>query len=228
MARGDYVLYLDADDELLKNGLTLFHQGVQAAHTAGLRNPLLVAGHQTVFPDGRRRIVDSPQLSSDQAANFRRHINSQKRIAVCGSYVVPRAFYAEHRFPTQLPTAEDFVYCGLALARLPHWRIPEVTARIYRQHHSRRSSVILNCNMIEQILGILFDEQVMPKRLLRFRGECAAALYLSGFRRTRKNGNYRAALAFWRIALRTHAPSALRANRLLDLVRMCAQILVRA
>ena len=219
MARGAYVLYLDADDELCADCLEHFERGLDMARDSGLVNPLLVASHETIFENGTKRVIKAPRFSAHTSTNFRKHINGQKRIAVCGAYVVPRAFYTQHHFPTQFPTAEDFIYCGWALAVLPPWTVSQITARIYRSAKSRRSSTVLNETMIKEILNTLFDKQIVSKNLRKMRRECQAALYLSALRRARQNNDYDTAISCWNNALRTHPATALQTRHLRGVLR---------
>lgn len=209
VASGAYVVYLDADDMLAPDALSRFETGLREARGRNMEDPLLASAHCTLFADRPERMVVAPVFSGRAAHNFRRHINGTKRVAVCGSYALPRRFYARHRFPEQLPTAEDFVYVGWALAQLEHLSIAQVTAYIHRRAGSRRSSVALSDTIIDDIVRELFDRDKLPAALLGMACECRAALHLSASRRRLRAGCVRAGLRHWLSALRTRMCSAL-------------------
>ena len=92
---GEYLLFLDADDELLPDALSLFVIALQ--QTANI--DFVVGGRQWIGTDGKVRHRPAKRLSSSRMENFRRLVRGRLGKISVGCFVVHRRVFHHIRFP---------------------------------------------------------------------------------------------------------------------------------
>jgi glycosyltransferase involved in cell wall biosynthesis len=111
-AKGEYLIFLDADDEMAPGALSAFKQHLD-------ENPesrMVIGGHRAVSEDGKSREHLPGALSSDPVTRLRDYL-LDKRIALSnGACAMHRDVFAQGNYPEQFRSAEDIPVFSQVLA----------------------------------------------------------------------------------------------------------------
>ena len=155
MARGAYVLLLDADDELTAGALSILRNVI--AQTPGVG--MLLGAHVSVYPDGRERLR-LPTPVSGSARKRAEDYLLRKKISVshCCS-LFRRDLLLERPYPEDLRSGEDVPVFLHLLLRAQVVCIDEPLARIHKHvtslRHSRVDEQAVAQNMTREVFRTL-------------------------------------------------------------------------
>lgn len=197
-AAGDYLLFLDADDELAPGAL----QALEEHLSAHPDTRLVIGGHIAVWPDGKRREHLPEPLPEDPVQRLRAYL-LEKRLALSnGACVMHREVFERGDYPEQFRSAEDIPVFAQALANYPCSLIARPLALVHKHDNSLRHQF-----SHAKAGGLaLVDEVFSPRRLdQRFQGlkpEFYVQRSLSLFRTCLLAGDRDSARGYYRDALR--------------------------
>ena len=176
-ARGEYLWFLDCDDELTDEALPAV-RGFLDLHP---ETEMVVGGHLVREADGRqtRRLPDA--IGEDRETNFRNFIRKKLGGFSPGAIVVRRSVFDHLRYPTDIRNNEDIVLWAqiLALHRCASLNHPLVT--MHRRDDSLRHQAITR-ETTDRIVQHLFEPRILPHGLMGLRNEFRASRQLSRFR----------------------------------------------
>ncbi|MDH1143653.1 glycosyltransferase [Pseudomonas mosselii] len=214
-ARGDYVLLLDADDELTVDAIATLREVLAANPGAGL-----VLGAQiSVFPDGEERVrLPTPVPRAGALALARRYL-LEKRISISHCCTLfARDLLLRRPYPQGLRSGEDIPVFAYLLVNAQVALTNRPLARIHKHadslRHSRENEEEYALGMVREVFASLPDEcQVLRRRY-------TAQRYLSLFRAALLAGDRRSARRFYAQALRLSPLQAARWTYLRKAVRL--------
>ena len=156
-AQGDYLIFLDADDEMAPGALASLKQ-----HIA--ENPfthMVIGGHCSIAEDGRRK-EHLPAMLPEQPLERLRAYLLEKRIALSNvACAMHRDVFSRGNYPERFRSAEDIpVFCQ-ALANYPCTLLARPLALIYKHDDSLRHQF----NHAKAGGLALIDEVFDPQRL---------------------------------------------------------------
>jgi len=201
LAQGDFILPLDADDELQGDALPALLP--QLAARPDVR--FWLAAHQSVHQDGTTRLHKAtdgalPGNIKKRLADWMLH----KRIKICqGAYLIRRDVLLEYPYP-DLPSTEDLPVFARALLEPEIIVLDGVLARIHKSPASKRHDVN---SALEQGLALV-DEvfRLLPDSVQTLKPRYFAQCCLSLFRTCHRAGEYKKARFFYHQALKSHWP----------------------
>lgn len=127
-ARGKSIFFLDADDELIRGGLSLLHGALERNPGAGLS-----IGASIRRTRGRPDKLKAPHgYTSDRAENTRRYLRNELWPIAMGSALISAAATATMRFPSAIGLDEDTCYWVAMLARFD---AATISAPVLLYHH---------------------------------------------------------------------------------------------
>jgi len=196
-AGGDFCLFLDADDRLTDQALAAFRKVLQRHPQVGM----VLAGHVSVHPDGRRREHRPPALALDPKQNFQAYL--RKRVNVSnGASVIARRVFRHFRFPEDIRNGEDVALFAKIFALYECRAIPELVLEIRKHDDSLRNQVDLILRSGDKVVDYVFDAKLLPTWALAYRAEFSARQAMSLFRACYVAGRYAEARRFFRDAVR--------------------------
>ena len=215
LARGSYVLLLDADDALCEGAIAELTQLIVADPGAGM----VLGAHVSVYPDGKERLRLPATIPAAPPLTLARRYLLEKRIAIshCCS-LFRRDLLLRCPYPEQLRTGEDIPVFAHLLVSAPVLVTSRPLARIYKhpdsQRHCRDNEEAYAMSMVEAVFAALPTEcQVLRRRY-------TAQRYLSLFRQAQQASDLSQARRFYSSALRLSPLQALRWSYLRKRLRL--------
>ena len=207
---GEYLLFLDADDELLPDALSLFVIALQ--QTANI--DFVVGGRQWIGTDGKVRHRPAKRLSSSRMENFRRLVRGRLGKISVGCFVVHRRVFHHIRFPEETRIGEDTVFRGHLFALFEGISFPTPVVRIWRHTDSLGHNPEITRQHRIKTVDLLFNPALLPATLMEMRDECLSSTYLGMFVMFYRRGEYLQACSFYRQAIEAYPQHVLKWNHL--------------
>lgn len=196
--KGQYLMFLDADDELAPGALAAVEEHL-GEHPA---TRMVIGGHYAVWNDGKRREHVPAALPESPVERLRGYL-LDKRIALSnGACAMHREVFARGDYPERFRSAEDIPVFAQTLANYPCTVLAQPLALIHKHDDSLRHQF-----SHAKAGGLaLVDEVFAPQRLgPEFQG-LKRAFYvqrcLSLFRSAWLAGDVEAAKEYFRAALK--------------------------
>jgi glycosyltransferase involved in cell wall biosynthesis len=133
-AAGDFLIFLDADDELAPGALQAVRQHLQGQP----QTRLVIGAHIAISADGKSR-EHKPGVLPESALERLRVYLLDKRLALSnGACVMHREVFTRGRYPQAFRSAEDIPVFAQALANYPCTRLEHPLALIHKHDDSLR------------------------------------------------------------------------------------------
>lgn len=213
LSSGNYLLMLDADDELLPGSLALLKSAVAQYPDAGL----FLAGCITQHEDGRERQRSSSTVKKALAKKLIQRYLLKKRISIShGCSLFRRNVIEACPYPEYLRSGEDLAVFAYALATVPVVSIKQPVARINKHSNSLRHQSIDEDP--QAIVESVFAH--LPESCQSLRPAYLAQRQLSLFRRALLAGNIGEAKCLYLKAFKTSPRQALRLTHVRKALRL--------
>lgn len=200
LARGRFLIFLDADDRLAADALLHFEQTARNYPDA----VTLLGGYRSLSAAGdpvEKRPL--PQLTTPDQ-NFRRYIRRDFTIA-SGMAAVRRDMLGDIRFPVGITNGEDVVFFGRLLARHPCVTMPAVVVEMFDHAARARRDFSRHLQNGTRTVDALFQAGQLPPHLLALRPVFASRWLLSLARAALQGGDRSTARACYLQVLQTRA-----------------------
>ncbi|ENO89914.1 glycosyltransferase family 2 protein [Thauera linaloolentis] len=133
-ARGGYLVFLDADDEMLPGALAAF-----AAHVgAHPETRLVVGGHDAIEAGGRRRMHLPAELPADPFGRVKGYLLDKHISLTNGACAMHKQVFERGAYPEHFRSAEDIPVFTQVLAHYPCTVLARPQALIYKHDDSLR------------------------------------------------------------------------------------------
>lgn len=218
-ARGEYLWFLDCDDELLPHALERA-RAFLAAHPGV---DMLVGGHLSRDERGREAQHLPGETGTSREENFRNFIRKRLGGFSHGAIIFRKTVFKRLHYPEEIRNNEDLVLQGQVLANHHCARLPEPPARIHGRSDSLRHQAGTGTDNAARITALLFDPQVIPANLMPLAREFEAGRKLSRFRALYRSARYQEARRLYRDAVRQYPPALLRWSYLSKYLRLLAR-----
>lgn len=203
-ARYDWLLFLDADDELLPGAL----QRLASVIDANPRAALVLAGHVNVLPDGSEREVRPPVMSDDGIRNLSMYLF--KQVSIASSYcALHRGIFSAIEYRSDLRQTEDLPVFAHALAHYPVAVVTEPITRMYKHADSMRHDAQAASALGMRLENVIFDESDLPDRAQGLRRDYRARRAFSLLKLCYGAGDYDRAVHYFGVALHARPLQAL-------------------
>ncbi|WP_313024246.1 glycosyltransferase family 2 protein [Pseudomonas lopnurensis] len=218
-AKGNYLVFLDADDEMAPGALGALRRHIE-------RHPetrMVIGGHDAVSSDGKRRSYLPPALPNSHLGRLRGYL-LDKRIALSnGACAMHREVFTRGDYPEQFRSAEDIPVFSQVLAHYPCTVLAQPLAIIHKHDDSLRHQF----NHAKAGGVALVEEVFSPQRLDMEYQSLKRDFYvqrcLSLFRSAYLAGDDQAASGYFRAALKRDWRVLLKGSYLRKAIRIWAR-----
>lgn len=131
---GDYLIFLDADDQLAPSALA----ALRAHLAAQPQTRLVIGGHIAVSPDGRRREHKAIVLPEQPLERLKAYLLDKRLALSNGACAMHRELFARGDYPEAFRSAEDIPVFAQALANYPCTLLEQPLALIHKHNDSLR------------------------------------------------------------------------------------------
>lgn len=195
---GQYLIFLDADDEMLPGALAALSAHISMQPDSRM----VIAGHHSVAFDGRRSVHASGPLPTTAEARLCAYL-FEKTLSLCnGACAMHREVFTVGLYPEQFRSAEDIPVFAQVLARFPCTTLDAPMAVIHKHPASMRRNLEFARQTGLALVDEVFSAQRMPERFQGLRRRYYAQRCLSLFRVFSGAGCNKEAMAFYRKALK--------------------------
>ncbi len=156
-ARGNYLIFLDADDEMAPNGLKSINQHLKN-HP---ESQMIICGHISIEENGKSRKHLPNNLSDDPVTRLSDYLLSKKTKLVNGACVMHRKVFERGNYPELFRNSEDIPVFSQVLANYSCSILKQPVVKIYKHHDSLRH----NINYAKATGLKLIEEVFSPQRL---------------------------------------------------------------
>lgn len=215
-ARGQYLIFLDADDEMCPDALSLLRRHL-AAHPD---TQFIIGGHVSVFPNGRETQNLPDRLPETPVQRVRGYLLDKTLRLSNGACAMHRDVFSLGRYPERFRNSEDIPVFAQVLANYRCSVLEAPLARIHKHDDSLRHNLTYGLQVGDQLVAEIFDSGRLPAAMQTFRQAFLAQRYLSLFRTCAAAGNRSEALNFYRRALKADWRAAFRLSYTRKAIRL--------
>ncbi|WP_438280107.1 glycosyltransferase family 2 protein [Pseudomonas alabamensis] len=197
-SRGQYLIFLDADDEMAPGALDALRLHIEAHPTTHM----VIGGHWSVFENGARALHTARPLPDSPYARVRGYLIDKSVSLSNGACAMHRDVFGPGTYPEHLRNVEDIPVFAQVLARFECTIIDRPLAVIYKHHdsmrHDLKQSLAAGIEMVDEV----FSPARLPASLHGLRQAFLTQRCLSLFRDCYGAGDYARAKRLYLQALR--------------------------
>lgn len=202
LSRGRFLLFFDADDEMLPGALDAVLAALDQSDAANAPPGLLLGGHVAVYPDGREK-YDPPTPVAGTAAQRLADYLFDKRVSIChGASVFERELLLRRPYPEAIRQGEDKPVFAYLIVHARVITLAMALVRIHKHPDSLRHDPTLAQHSREAVLDALFER--LPAECQPLKPRYAAQQYLSVFRNCYRAGLHQEARDYYARAWRAN------------------------
>ncbi|WP_422139205.1 glycosyltransferase family 2 protein [Endozoicomonas sp. ALC020] len=190
---GQYLMFLDADDELAENALESLSQAIDSRPDARM----VIGAHIAVEPDGRERFRPRPKAPEDNAALFKMYLLKDELPIANGATAMHREIFDGYQYPAHFRCVEDIPMFAYVLANYPCITLNKPVAKIHKHDDSMRNDVTLDLSVGLDLIDEVFSTERIPWRFMSLKPMYETRRLLSIFRSLYIAGDYRQALKYY-------------------------------
>ncbi|KFX71422.1 glycosyl transferase [Pseudomonas taeanensis MS-3] len=213
---GDYLIFLDADDEMASGALSALREHL----TAQPQTRLVIGGHISISPDGKRREHESAVLPEQPLDRLKAYL-LDKRIALSnGACAMHREVFERGDYPEAFRSAEDIPVFAQALANYPCTVLNQPLALIHKHDDSLRHQFSHAKAGGLALVDEVFAPLRLPGEFQSLKKPFHVQRSLSLFRSAYLAGDVQAAKQYFRAALQCDWGVLLRASYVRKALRL--------
>lgn len=206
-ACADYLIFLDADDELDISALRHIEQHIQ-------ENPsskMIIGGYTSIRLNSAKRKVSLPTtLPDDRFACVKSYLIDKTISLVNGATVIHRSVFEKGLYPEHFRSSEDLPIFAQALGNYECSILKQPLALIYKHQESLRCNVSYDQQVGMALVEEIFNSSRLPAQFACLRNKFMAQRALSLFRSYCAAGLHKEAKEMYIEALRIDLKSVLK------------------
>lgn len=214
---GTFLIFLDADDELLANALAIFREVISRCPD----KQIFIGNHVSEDRTGRLRESTPNNLNISTPEQLFFGFLFKKLSISAGAYTMHRAIFNKLRFPENLKSTEDIPIYAQALALFDTVVISQSLVKIHKHDDSLRHNFnhaqAIGTNMVD----VLFDAKILPANFMTYKNKyfVKRCLSLSGL--AYRTGAYSLSRKWFLTAFNADKRTVLKLSRLKKFIFSC-------
>jgi glycosyltransferase involved in cell wall biosynthesis len=203
-AKADYLIFLDADDELDEGALKHIEQHIQANPSS----KMIICGYTSVWPDQIKQKLSLPaELPADSVARVKGYLIDKTISLANGATVMHRSLFEKGLYPEHFRNAEDLPVFAQALGNYKCTILKNSIARIHKHETSLRHNVTYDRDVGLALVDEIFNSIRLSDRFNILKKEFIAQRALSLFRGYYVAGLPEDAKTMYKVAIKTDCKS---------------------
>ncbi|VVP90112.1 glycosyltransferase family 2 protein [Pseudomonas fluorescens] len=194
---GQYLVFLDADDEMAPGALVALTQHI----ASNPESRMVIGAHWSVFADGNRSLQSVKPLPATARQRVHGYLLDKTISISNGACAMHRDVFAPGNYPEHLRNVEDIPVFAQVLARFSCSVLDQPLALIYKHADSMRHDLTQSLAAGTEMVNDVFSRERMPEELQDLRQAFLAQRCLSLFRDCYVGGEYKLARKFYHQAL---------------------------
>lgn len=199
-AKGEFLLFLDADDELDRDALSYYRKAISDNRQA----ECIIAGHRSHdVARKQEKVIHGSNVSENKIENFHHFLN--KKIHCCnGAMVIAKRKLGSIRFAERLRLCEDMQVFAQLIATCKVQTIKQPLLHIRKHDDSRRHNPDGMIDCVDQLPGAVFNADIIPVEAFKFKNEFTARMYCRTFRALYSDRRFKEARRYYFQAIRLY------------------------
>jgi glycosyltransferase involved in cell wall biosynthesis len=207
-ASGQFVTFLDADDEMTEHALPSIRDYLKANKVDAKQGSLLIGGHTSINEKGVASSHSVSTIYDEPSKNFTAYLIDKNLSISNGAIYFHQTIFNHLQFPEDIRSSEDIPVFALALANHACFPVSAPLVKVYKHSDSLRNQAQHTINTGLGIVPCIFDSPLLPESLKHYRKQFESQRLLSLFRSLYNSGHYKQARDFYRQAI-AQRPTAL-------------------
>ena len=197
ISKGEYILFLDADDQLCPDVFPALRYFLIAHPSV----EFVLGDHISVTDDGVEKYHTAGHLPVEREQRFKKYLSGNLSISPSCS-VSHRKIFDHLSYPEELRATEDIPVFAQSLALFECARLDIPVARIHKHADSLRHQIKFVKDAGLNVVDAVFNPSILPKQFMVYRNKFLARRALSLFRSCYLSAKYEEADRFYRLAVR--------------------------
>ncbi|WP_211828585.1 glycosyltransferase family 2 protein [Kistimonas asteriae] len=194
---GEWLIFLDADDELMPDALDNLRRFISEHDTVRI----IVGGHMVADADGSERYRGVKTLPTDPGDCLVGYLLKKTITPSNGATAMHRSIFQHCRYPEQFRNSEDIPVFAYALTNFESAALDKPLNRIHKHSDSLRHNLKYANDIGTRLIEEVFREDLIPAHLQKYKRIYAGQRCLSLFRTFYLAGQKQPALKYYREAL---------------------------
>jgi glycosyltransferase involved in cell wall biosynthesis len=177
-SKGDYLIFLDADDELAPQALCHLERHI-------IKNPhtrMVIGGHIAINVDGRKREYLPAQLPNSSYERVKDYLITKKISLSNGACAMHRSVFERGTYPEHFRSVEDIPVFAQVLAHYPCTTLHQPIALIHKHSDSLRHQFYYAKEIGTDLVEEVFSSTRLGQEFLPLKKDFYAQRCLSLFR----------------------------------------------
>ncbi len=159
---GKYLIFLDADDELLPGALAIFRERLQKRPEIHV----LVAGHNSITESGGSKYISPGMMPNTPKDRVEAYLLSKRLVLSNGSVAFGRDVFRQYRYPEQYRSSEDLSVFVHALANYNCSLLDDAVAAVHKHGDSLRHDLLISNSVGLAIVDEVFSSERLQEDVL--------------------------------------------------------------
>lgn len=161
IAKGEYLVFLDADDKLCENAIAVIFNFLNTNQ----RYDFIIGGHYSIHPSGKQKLHLPKSLPAERFQRLKSYLLDKTISISNGACLMHRSIFETYRYPEHFRNSEDIPIFAYTLVNFNCTTIQKPLANIYKHNDSLRHNIAYAETIGSQLVEEVFNIKRIPAEL---------------------------------------------------------------